>query len=199
MAKRRPSGDGMVRKREDGRWEGRIVIGHKEKGGRLVTGDTKTYAGTRTIVLPDSTAELLRCRKKNSYSVWIFPNPLKPEAPMNPSIAYRQLKAILTENSLPDLRFHDLRHTFATHALANGVDAKTLSGILGHTKASFTVDTYTHTTTDMHRKAAEIVGGFLTDYRERRWLHGKAQKPRRRQPPPEKRWPLGRAVCGGLR
>ena len=137
---------------------------HKEKGGRLVTGDTKTYAGTRTIVLPDSTAELLRGRKKNSYSVWIFPNPLKPEAPMNPSTAYRQLKAILTENSLPDLRFHDLRHTFATHALANGVDAKTLSGILGHTKASFMVDTYTHTTTDMHKKAAEIVGGFLTDY-----------------------------------
>ena len=32
MGKRRPSGDGMVRKREDGRWEGRIVIGHKENG-----------------------------------------------------------------------------------------------------------------------------------------------------------------------
>lgn len=32
MAKRRPSGDGMVRKREDGRWEGRIVIGHKADG-----------------------------------------------------------------------------------------------------------------------------------------------------------------------
>lgn len=137
---------------------------HKEKGGRLVTGDTKTYAGTRTIVLPDSTAELLRCRKKNSYSVWIFPNPLKPEAPMDPSTAYHQLKKLLEENGLPGLRFHDLRHTFATHALANGVDAKTLSGILGHTKASFTVDTYTHTTTDMHKKAAEIVGGFLTDY-----------------------------------
>ena len=137
---------------------------HKEKGGRLVTGDTKTYAGTRKIVLPDSTAERLRNRKKCSYSVWIFPNPLKPEAPMNPSTAYHQLKKILAENDLPGLRFHDLRHTFATHALANGVDAKTLSGILGHTKASFTLDTYTHTTTDMHRKAAEIVGGFLTDY-----------------------------------
>ena len=137
---------------------------HKEQGGRLVTGDTKTYAGTRKIVLPSTTAELLLNRKKHSYSVWIFPNPLKPEMPMNPSAAYRQMKAILTENSLPGLRFHDLRHTFATHALANGVDAKTLSGILGHTKASFTVDTYTHTTTDMHKKAAEIVGGFLTDY-----------------------------------
>ena len=32
MAKRRPSGDGMVRKRDDGRWEGRIVVGHKEDG-----------------------------------------------------------------------------------------------------------------------------------------------------------------------
>ena len=32
MSKRRPSGDGMVRKREDGRWEGRIVVGHKENG-----------------------------------------------------------------------------------------------------------------------------------------------------------------------
>ena len=58
----------------------------------------------------------------------------------------------------------DLRHTFATHALASGVDAKTLSGILGHTKASFTLDTYTHTTGDLQKRAAEIVGGFLTDY-----------------------------------
>ena len=32
MAKRRPGGDGLVRKRSDGRWEGRIVVGHKEVG-----------------------------------------------------------------------------------------------------------------------------------------------------------------------
>ena len=137
---------------------------HKEKGGRLVAGDTKTYAGTRKILLPSTTAERLTERKKHSYSQWIFPNPLRPEAPLNPSTAYRQLKKILQETGLPELRFHDLRHTFATHALASGVDAKTLSGILGHTKASFTLDTYTHTTGDMQRRAAEIVGGFLTDY-----------------------------------
>ena len=83
---------------------------------------------------------------------------------MNPSTAYHQLKKILAETGLPNIRFHDLRHTFATHALSSGVDAKTLSSILGHTKASFTVDTYTHTTTQMHQRAAEIVGGFLTDY-----------------------------------
>ena len=32
MAKKRPNGDGLVRKRADGRWEGRIVVGHKEDG-----------------------------------------------------------------------------------------------------------------------------------------------------------------------
>ena len=137
---------------------------HKENGGRLVAGDTKTYAGTRTILLPTSTAERLRLRKKTSYSPWIFHDPLRPEAPLNPGTAYRQLKKVLQETKLPELRFHDLRHTFATHALASGVDAKTLSGILGHTKASFTLDTYTHTTGDMQRRAAEIVGNFLTDY-----------------------------------
>ena len=137
---------------------------HKEKGGRLVAGDTKTYAGTRTILLPTSTAERLRLRKKASYSPWIFHDPLRPEAPLNPGTAYRQLKKVLQETGLPELRFHDLRHTFATHALASGVDAKTLSGILGHTKASFTLDTYTHTTGDLQKRAAEIIGGFLTDY-----------------------------------
>ena len=61
------------------------------------------------------------------------------------------------------VRFHDLRHTFATHALAGGVDAKTLSGILGHTNASFTLDTYTHVTTDMQKNASNIVGSFMDE------------------------------------
>ena len=50
---------------------------------------------------------------------------------MNPGTAYRRLKTLLEEAGLPSIRFHDLRHTFATHALTSGVDAKTLAGILG--------------------------------------------------------------------
>ena len=87
---------------------------HREKGGRLVAGDTKTYAGTRKIVLPPSTVELLRERKRKSFSPWIFHDPLRPEAPMNPDSAYRQLKKFLLEAGLPDIRFHDLRHTFGS-------------------------------------------------------------------------------------
>ena len=86
---------------------------HREKGGRLVTGDTKTYAGTRKSVLPPSTAELLRERKRKSFSPWIFHDLLLPEAPLNPDSAYRQLKKFLAEAGLPNIRFHDLRPTFA--------------------------------------------------------------------------------------
>ena len=132
-----------------------------ERGGRLVAGETKTGAGKRVLTLPPSTAKLLRARKQNSCSEWIFPDPLRPERPTRPNAAYIHMKELLKKAGLPSIRFHDLRHTFATHALASGVDAKTLSGILGHTQASFTLDTYTHVTGDMQKRASEIVGGFL--------------------------------------
>lgn len=133
------------------------------KGGGVKVGETKTEKGTRTIQLPPSTVEILRERKKKSYSDWIFHNPTVPELPMSPGTAYRRMKTLLRYAELPPIRFHDLRHTFATHALTSGVDAKTLSGILGHTNASFTLDTYTHMTTDMQKKASGIVGNFLDE------------------------------------
>ena len=136
---------------------------HRRKGGGVRVGETKTETGTRTILLPPSTVEILKARKKKSYSDWIFHNPVVAEVPMDPSTAYHRLKTLLRYAELPSIRFHDLRHTFATHALTSGVDAKTLSTILGHTNASFTLDTYTHMTTDMHQKAATVVGGFLDE------------------------------------
>ena len=80
---------------------------HVQKGGRLVTGETKTGTGKRTITLPPSTAGLLAQRKKNSYSQWIFPNPLRPEQPASPNAAYNRLKTLLKRAGLPSIRFHD--------------------------------------------------------------------------------------------
>ena len=132
-------------------------------GGELTIDLPKTPNSIRTIILPTTTTERLRERKKAALTEWIFPNPLHPENPMNPNSAYNRMKVILKQEGLPSIRFHDLRHTFSTHALASGVDAKTLSGILGHTNASFTLDTYTHVTGDMQKQAANIVGSFMTD------------------------------------
>ena len=133
------------------------------KAGELEIGETKTSQGRRTIRLPPSTVQRLKERKQHAVSQWIFPEPLAPEKPVRPSAAYYWMKRILREAGLPAIRFHDLRHTFATHALTSGVDAKTLSGILGHTNASFTLDTYTHVTPDMQKAASDVVGGFLKD------------------------------------
>ena len=139
------------------------------KAGSLEVGETKTNKGHRSISLPDSTAQRLRERKKTAISDWIFPNPLHPEEAVNPGYAYNRMKTILKNTGLPSIRFHDLRHTFATHALAGGVDAKTLSGILGHTNASFTLDTYTHVTGDMQKQAANTVCDFMTDLLGEEW------------------------------
>ena len=133
------------------------------KRGELEIGETKTERVRRAIRLPPSTIQRLKERKKHAVSQWIFPDPLAPEKPVRPSAAYYWMKVLLKEAGLPHIRFHDLRHTFATHALASGVDAKTLSGILGHTNASFTLDTYTHVTPDMQKAASDVVGGFLKD------------------------------------
>ena len=61
----------------------------------------------------------------------------------------------------PKVRFHDLRHTFATIALQNGVDIKTVSGMLGHFSAGFTLDTYAHVTTAAQKEAADTMGNVL--------------------------------------
>lgn len=162
---------------------GKLKVWHSIRvgpGGELEVGETKTEKGTRSILLPPSTLHLLKERRKTAMTEWIFPSLLKPEKPTSPNTAYHRLKVILKDAGLPDIRFHDLRHTFATHALKSGVDAKTLSGILGHTNASFTLDTYTHVTTDMQKKASVIVGGFMEE------LFGKELKPWQESERPEK-------------
>ena len=132
-----------------------------KRGGGLNIGETKTETGVRCIQLPPSVAELLKNRKQTAITEWVFPAFLNPEQPIHPQAAYRKLKVILKNAELPLIRFHDLRHTFATHATQGGVDPKTLAGILGHTNASFTLDTYTHVTRDMQKSASAIVGNMM--------------------------------------
>ena len=81
---------------------------------------------------------------------------------MSPDSVLHMLQRVLKRAALPRIRFHDLRHTFATMALQNGVDVKTVSSMLGHYSAGFTLDTYAHATAQMKQDAADTIGGVIS-------------------------------------
>ena len=68
---------------------------------------------------------------------------------------------IIKEIGAEHVRFHDMRHTFATLSLKSGVDVRTLSETLGHFSAGFTLSTYVHSTPGMKQSAADAIGNTI--------------------------------------
>ena len=79
------------------------------------------------IVIPTDVAEVLRDKQKRDVgaSEYIFFSP-SSGGPVSPGSVVADLHRVLDRAGLPRVRFHDLRHTFATMALQNGVDVKTV-------------------------------------------------------------------------
>ncbi|MBM6897305.1 site-specific integrase [Pseudoflavonifractor capillosus] len=128
--------------------------------GDVVEAPLKTKNAYRTLPLAEDTVSVLKeQRKKVGNSPWVFPSP--NGGPISPDSVLHMLHRVLKRAGLPKVRFHDLRHTFATLALQNGVDVKTVSGILGHFSAGFTLDTYAHITSAAQRQAAQTMGSVL--------------------------------------
>ena len=89
----------------------------------------------------------------------MFPGPTG--GPISPDSVLHILHPVLKRAGLPRVRFHDLRHTFAMLALQNGVDIKTVSGMLGHFSAGFTLSAYVHSTPGMKQSAADAIGNTI--------------------------------------
>ena len=138
----------------------------KRKGGGLNIGETKTETGTRTIVLPPSTAELLRKRKETAVSEWIFPNIYEPEKPMHPDYAYHRLKTLLKQAELPLIRFHDLRHTFASILINQDVPLLNVSTFLGHSDLSTTANIYAHLDKSKKQESADVISSIFNKAKE---------------------------------
>lgn len=129
--------------------------------GEVVEAPLKTKNAYRTLPLAEDTVDILKeQRKKVGSSPWVFPSP--NGGPISPDSVLHMLHRVLKRAGLPRVRFHDLRHTFATLALQNGVDIKTVSGMLGHFSAGFTLDTYAHVTSAAQRQAAGKMAAVLS-------------------------------------
>ena len=123
--------------------------------GQMILTTPKTKSSTRTIRINDDLVDLLLAMKeKQIESKYIFPSPETGEI-RDTSAVTRKLHRIQERAGLPKIRFHDLRHSFATLTLEAGVDVKTVSHMLGHTDAGFTMNTYMHVTDDMQKNAAD--------------------------------------------
>ena len=125
----------------------------------------KTGNSIREVSIPQDAVELLKQEHaKHPDNPWMFPSGRTGEM-YHPDSVVTLHKRIFKDAGLEHIRFNDLRHTFATLALQNGVDVKTVSSMLGHYDAGFTLRTYTHVTRQMQQKAAEKMGSFMAQIR----------------------------------
>ena len=122
--------------------------------GELLIQPPKNKASIRSVILPPAVVSALKKYKQTVFSRWMFPSPKKEDAPIAPSVASHRLAKILKHAGCKKVRFHDLRHVFATNALEHGMDVKTLSTVIGHVSSATTLNVYAHVTSDMQRQAA---------------------------------------------
>jgi len=81
--------------------------------------------------------------------------------PLRPGSVGQAFRRLVESSGSPKIRFHDLRHTHASHLLAAGVNAKVVSERLGHSSVSFTLDTYGHVMPGQQSEAAEAAAALL--------------------------------------
>ena len=137
----------------------------KNPNGELTLSRPKTETSVRKVSIPQDAVDLLIAEHgKHPENPYMFPSPVTGEM-YYPDSVVNLHKKILKDAGLPRIRFHDLRHTFATLALQNGVDVKTVSSMLGHYDAGFTLRTYTHATRQKQDEAAQTMGSFMAQIR----------------------------------
>ena len=126
----------------------------------------------RVLTVADEVIDVLKLQKQRQESWaaalgngWENPDNLvfttKFGRYINNKILYQNFKRIAKKLGKPDLRFHDLRHTYAVNSLRAGDDIKTVQENLGHATASFTLSTYAHATPSMKRESAKRMTAFI--------------------------------------
>lgn len=135
-----------------------------ELNGKLTTGETKS-GRNRRVDLPDVAVQALWEHRKRMLAEghpgpWVFCDTKGGPIRKN-NLIRRWFKPLLQRAGLPDIRFHDLRHTAATLLLSLGVHPKIVQERLGHSQISVTLDTYSHVLPSIQKEAAQKLDAIL--------------------------------------
>jgi integrase len=145
---------------------GRALV---REGGRYVVGETKTKRGRRRVNLTPRTVAALKAHRKRQLEQRVRLASLYEDhglifasekgTPLNPeNLVKRSFKPLLKRAGLPEIRFHDLRHTCATLLLGRSVHPKIVQELLGHATIAMTLDTYSHYLPSMGDQASGAMG-----------------------------------------
>ena len=141
--------------------------------GHFTLAEPKTSRSRRTLVMPKAIAEALRlhrgkqeAERDNAVPTWnardlVFCTP--GGEPLDGTVVTHHFHRLLDRASLPQRRFHDLRHSCATLLLAQGVPARVVMEVLGHSQIALTMNTYTHVLPELKRDAAQRMNELITD------------------------------------
>jgi len=142
----------------------------QEAYGEIIFKEPKTTRSRRRITLPGVVVDALRVHRAEQAKKTLAREPGFVESdlvlaapgggPWWPSNFDRVWRRFKTKQKL-EIRFHDLRHTHATHLLRAGINAKVVSERLGHASIGITLDTYSHVMPGMQEEAAEKIDAGL--------------------------------------
>ena len=156
---------------DDLRWQSGVLLVQRqvqrEPGRSWVFLEPKSQSGSRTVKLGQGVLHILSLHKQNQELMravagdkWeenglIFPN--RRGKPGDQSNLRKDLNAVLKKANLPEIRFHDLRHTAASLMLNKDIPPIAVSQRLGHSKPSTTMDIYGHLYPEMQEEAARVM------------------------------------------
>jgi integrase len=149
-----------------------ITENRVQANGKVVTKEPKSAAGVRTIALPDTVVSIIKeaitnykKRKLLHGEKFVDSKYLLTRStgePLSPDRVYNIYRHFMEAH--PELRYlslHKLRHSFASIAIANNTDIKTLQETLGHSNASVTLDTYSHGYMDKKVNQAQMLNNAI--------------------------------------
>jgi integrase len=149
----------------------RVTGSLQRVGGKLQVMEPKSARGRRTIAIPASVVEVLRQHRKEQTERRLLLGEAWTDAdlvieqgdgrPRDLDTITHYFVDIAKVAKVSGVRFHDLRHAYATSLLRGGVHPKVVSEALGHASTSFTMDVYSHVVPSMQEAAAEAIGKAL--------------------------------------